>query len=65
MLLDETIKRFDNDTPVGSHMEVHVLRVKEFDKSNLKDKRYRHMNINNETNNKLDHNIVEEAKKKL
>ncbi len=62
-ILDETIKRYDNDTPVGSLLEIHVLRAKEVDKASLKGKRYRHMNINIETANKLDHNPMQDAQK--
>jgi len=54
--LDDSIRRYDHDTETGALIEVHVLRRKEFDKSCLKGNRYRHMNVNVQTKQALQHN---------
>ncbi len=58
-ILDNSIKRFDHDTSVGALVEIHIFRKLEEDKSSLKGNRFRHMLLNVNTTQQLQHEAEE------
>ena len=58
--LDDSLIRNDIDTNCGCLVEVHLLRTKEANKSNLKGKRFSHLIVNVQSKNQLDHQVAQQ-----